>query len=50
MSDQTDRILDQAEIDSLLGLNASPTRELHAVEKIISSSIIPSFRQRRKFR
>ena len=40
MSDQTDRILDQAEIDSLLGFNNSPARELLAVEKIISSGLV----------
>ncbi len=40
MNGDGERILDQAEIDSLLGLGDSPTREVHAVERIISSGLV----------
>jgi flagellar motor switch protein FliM len=41
MTEETDRILDQAEIDSLLGLGNGPaTSQAHAVEQIISSGLV----------
>ena len=40
MNGDGERILDQAEIDSLLGLNDGPTREIQAVERIISSGLV----------
>ena len=33
MNDVTERILDQAEIDSLLGLGSGPEREMHPPER-----------------
>ena len=41
MTEATDRILDQAEIDSLLGLGGGPaTGEVQAVQRIISSGLV----------
>ena len=42
MTEETDRILDQAEIDSLLGLGNAPTTDKtrHAVERIINSGLV----------
>ncbi|MBV8915806.1 MAG: flagellar motor switch protein FliM [Acetobacteraceae bacterium] len=41
MSDSTDRILDQAEIDSLLGLGSAPAAdEPQGMQKIISSGLV----------
>ena len=40
MNGDGERILDQAEIDSLLGLDSGPVRDVQAVERIISSGLV----------
>jgi len=40
MSDTDDRILDQAEIDSLLGLGETPAGDVGGMQKIISSGLV----------